>query len=184
MKSIIYLFIYVSITVAAGMFGGLGNFFITHLSDPIVSNLSIPELWHQGYLSSSVVLGVIAAFVIPLFLKMISSNIFETNENNINNFNLMIYCGYCLLASLFSTQFLNLAFQKAIKDATRANNSEIQNNVIDSLQKNDYRLTQQLKQEVKNELRQELKNELKQGNASPLMSIPPKNDDRTKRSAW
>ena len=53
------------IILVAGLLGGLGNYFILNLK---------PD---NHNIIRSIILGVIAAAVLPLFLRLISSNIFE-----------------------------------------------------------------------------------------------------------
>lgn len=112
MKKSIQVFIFLAIIVLTGLLGGIGNFFI-------IAN-DVRELDPQFNLGDfnlqkSLVLGIIAAGVIPLFLNIISSNLLEITEENRNYKNYFIFGGLCLVASLFSNRFLTGAYDNAFQ---------------------------------------------------------------------
>ncbi|MFT3848828.1 MAG: hypothetical protein QM739_09145 [Propionivibrio sp.] len=80
-----YMLIVLLIMVAAGVLGGIANYF---LSDrPQDSN---PRDWGKYP-----VLGVIAALTVPLFLNMISSNLLEAARTRPVDF--FVFAGFCLI---------------------------------------------------------------------------------------
>ena len=85
-----YMLIVFGIMLAAGVFAGVANFF---LSDP-EGKASGREL--LKYL----VLGVVAALIVPLFLNMTSSNLLEFGRSRPNA--LFVFGGFCLIFVLLS----------------------------------------------------------------------------------
>jgi len=88
-----------SIIIAAGCLGGLGNYLIQRADEP-----------GRARVSRSVVLGVIASGIVPLFLKVISSDIVpklsDLKRGQGVPFETFEFCGFCLLAAVFSRNFL------------------------------------------------------------------------------
>lgn len=68
----------------AGTLGGIGNYFISTKRD----NHNVMDLL------KFIVLGIIASFVVPLFLNMISSNIVELAQTQFHY--LLVLAGFCL----------------------------------------------------------------------------------------
>ena len=60
-----------------------------------------------------IILGVVAAFVVPLFLNMISSNLLDTGQTR--PLNLFVLCGFCLLAAVFSRSFLANMYSRIVR---------------------------------------------------------------------
>jgi len=100
----IYIFIILTIMILSGFLGGTANFFISYSSDKKADNKS-----YWGY----VILGIVAAFVVPLFLNMISSNLLEIGQSN--PIRLFVFCGFCLIAAVFSHRFLENIYSKVIQ---------------------------------------------------------------------
>lgn len=103
----IQIFILLGIILISGILGGIGNFYIL-CSEFKEMNTEI--YFNNFILQKSIVLGVIAASVIPLFLNIISSNLLEIKEESKNYKNYFIFGGLCLVASLFSNRFLTNAY--------------------------------------------------------------------------
>ncbi len=93
------------ITVIAGAIGGIGNYFMIDVK----SKTSILK---------PVVLGIIAAGVLPLFLKLVSSNILDFVEENLRYKNYINFLSLCLLASLFADVFLQGIYAKVFHEFT------------------------------------------------------------------
>mgnify|MGYP000342002700 CR=1 FL=1 len=93
------------ITVIAGAIGGIGNYFMIDVK----SKTSILK---------PVVLGIIAAGVLPLFLKLVSSNILDFVEENLRHRNYAHFLSLCLLASLFADVFLQGIYAKVFHEFT------------------------------------------------------------------
>lgn len=99
-----YILIIFSIIILSGILGGIANFVI-------VENPKKLADWKSagGY----VILGVVAAFTVPLFLNMISSNLLEIGQSNY--LVLFVFCGFCLVAAVFSKSFLENMYSKIIQ---------------------------------------------------------------------
>ncbi len=93
----------VVLIVASGLTGGIGNFF------RFENNLDA-----KGYnLAKSIFLGTIAAFTVPLFLNMLSSDLLEFANTPTDYF---VFVGFCLIAAFFSNRFMNSIGDKVIQD--------------------------------------------------------------------
>lgn len=93
-----YLLIVLLIVVAAGLLGGMANYF---LSD------RLPELVRRDW-AKYPMLGVVAALTVPLFLNMISSNLLETARTRPAD--LFVFTGFCLIYVIASRRlFENVA---------------------------------------------------------------------------
>lgn len=95
-----HLKILLIVATIAGILGGIGNYFILN-----------QEFTKNSFLKS-VVMGVIAAGVLPLFLKLISSNILDYNKEKLQYKNYISFVSLCLLASLFADTFLQGIYAK------------------------------------------------------------------------
>lgn len=101
MQTIIY------ITVFAGIFGGTVNYFQLYSKD------------YSGLMNYAkcVVLGLGAAFLVPLFLQMISSQLVDhvivpTKDTLDSGF---IFLGFCMIAAIFSKRFIETIGEKILK---------------------------------------------------------------------
>lgn len=121
MENCAHYWIIIGIMLFSGFLGGFGNYLMLKKQES--------ENPHQGnLLIRSIVLGLIASFCVPLFLKTISSNLLDkpvsTNQGGILfNSNYFVLAGFCLLASVLSKQFLESLYEKVIKaqeDAKKA----------------------------------------------------------------
>lgn len=82
-----------------GVFGGLINYSMKKSSEPIKRIMKIDR-----ELFKSLVLGIGAAFLVPLFLNTISSDIVSSKITN--NYNYLIFSGFCLIASISAQKFI------------------------------------------------------------------------------
>jgi predicted transcriptional regulator len=89
--------------IGAGMLGGITNYFRI-------------EQEKKGWFSflKNVLLGICASILIPLFLNMISSNLFEESHSDTSK--LFILFGFFLIASLSSKVFIETLSQRLIKE--------------------------------------------------------------------
>lgn len=70
------------------------------------------------YLRTCLILGVVAAALVPLFLNSVSSNLL-TKEDAINN---LIFAGFCLLAAISSASFIDTLAQRILNQAKEVQN--------------------------------------------------------------
>lgn len=88
-----HLIIILGIMVAAGLLGGLANFFLNERD----SN----SPW--GSAGRHMVLGVVAALTVPLFLNMMSSHLLEATR--LKSSELFVFAGFCLLYVVVTRRF-------------------------------------------------------------------------------
>lgn len=94
MKQAINIQLIVILMLVAGVLGGTTNFLRTDQEEK--------SLWVFG---KNLLLGICAAVLIPLFLNMISSDLLENTVSNDSA--LFVFFGFCLIAALSSTAFIN-----------------------------------------------------------------------------
>jgi hypothetical protein len=99
--------------MASGILGGIMNFFI---ADPQAER---PLLWWQ-----QIVVGVGAAFMVPLFLNMISSGLIDairgTNGQTPDLSKLFVLAGFCLVAAVSSRAFIRTISERVLQEARNA----------------------------------------------------------------
>jgi len=89
----------------------------------------------------NVFLGIIAAFVVPLFLNLISSSIISKilESNSIFQTDFFVFVGFCSLFSLYSKRFLDKMFDKVSEEITK-------------LQKNSDKTNKEIKEIIEDKL--------------------------------
>ena len=88
-----HLIIILGIMVAAGLLGGLANFFLNERDSH--------SSW--GSAGRHMVLGVVAALTVPLFLNMMSSHLLEATR--LKSSELFVFAGFCLLYVVVTRRF-------------------------------------------------------------------------------
>lgn len=91
------------IMATTGIVGGLANF----LSDDSLK-------FEFRTVVKSIVLGVSASVMVPLFLSMISSNLLVESSTSTESY--FILAGFCMVASIFSRSFINGVSSKILND--------------------------------------------------------------------
>jgi predicted transcriptional regulator len=89
--------------LCSGLFGGTVNFFQLY-SD---QNKGWINYWR------CVIVGLGAAFLVPLFLQMISSNLVDNVKTSDKD--LLVFIGFCLIAAIFSRRFIETIGEKILK---------------------------------------------------------------------
>ncbi|HEX3029970.1 MAG TPA: YEATS-associated helix-containing protein [Clostridia bacterium] len=97
-----FYLIIVPIIIASGSFGGCISYF---LHEKKTSNIYD--------LAKSMMFGIAAAFIVPLFLNLISSNLMDMDEMDTKK--LLEFTGICLLLSIYSKPFLKTMSSKVLK---------------------------------------------------------------------
>lgn len=104
--------ILVLVMLAAGLLGGWANNFLFKETDP-----------EGSYLGRSLLYGVVASFLVPLFLKTISSDLIKTvvelKRGEGIPFDLFVFAGTCLLAAVYSKTFIQGIADKILNDAKK-----------------------------------------------------------------
>ncbi|PKM52379.1 MAG: hypothetical protein CVV02_01105 [Firmicutes bacterium HGW-Firmicutes-7] len=99
--------IYMTILVF-GAFGGIINYFMQEGS----SLETVKKTKYQ--LFKSIFIGLAAAFLVPLFLNMISSDLIVESATDKNK--LLVVGGFCLIAAISSKSFINTLSDKLLVD--------------------------------------------------------------------
>lgn len=93
--------------LVSGAFGGIVNYF-----------LNSGEKHEWGAFWKAVVIGIGAAFLVPVFLNMISSDLLAQTAQDSNQ--LLVFAGFALIASISSRSFISNISQKVLKEAQEA----------------------------------------------------------------
>lgn len=97
-----YMLIILAIMVAAGVLGGIANYFLSERQGELTARDAIKYA----------VLGVIAALTVPLFLNMISSNLLEAARTRPVDF--FVLAGFCLTYVVASRRVFENAANKLL----------------------------------------------------------------------
>jgi len=95
-------FIIIGIMLLSGVIGGFANYFLSGRDDK-----------SQMKLLGFCTLGIVASLIVPLFLKMISSDLLEIVKTRPTNF--FVFAGFCLLSAVFSRRFLENVYNKLLQ---------------------------------------------------------------------
>ncbi len=98
----------VGVILAAGAFGGLVNFYLSKSDD-------VPPPTRVR----SIIVGIAASFLVPLFLNMISSNLVDVVKGG-DSSKLLILLGFCLVAAISSTSFIRTISDRVLTEAKQA----------------------------------------------------------------
>lgn len=134
------LFVLAGIILSMGLLGGIINFFISQKK----KYKSQRSFWMD--LIKSVIVGIGAAILVPLFLNMVSSDLLERTRND--DYSYFVFAGFCLIAAITSYKFIGSISEQVLKTASEA---------IDKAEK----LEKNLEPIIAKETEQEVANELK-----------------------
>ena len=95
--------------ITIGAFGGYLNYLHNFDTTEKDQNNSIVRYKY-------ILLGIGASFLIPVFLKTISSNLLSSKDNN----DYLIFAGFCLIAAIFSRRFITTIGDKILEAAKNA----------------------------------------------------------------
>jgi tetratricopeptide (TPR) repeat protein len=91
--------------------GGMGGF-SRYQWDKLEENAKV-ESWF-----SFIVMGIAAAFLVPLFLNTISSTLLKDTESDPSK--LFILIGFCIAASMYAKQFIGSVAKKALEESGKS----------------------------------------------------------------
>jgi len=106
------MIIVTSIIILFGILGGLVNY-ITTKEDHADDNSSFSRL------IGTLISGIGASFLVPLFLNMISSDIIKETRNDAYKF--LVLAGFCLVAAFSSRTFIKTLSSKVINEVKSDN---------------------------------------------------------------
>lgn len=105
------------IMLLVGMFGGIVNY--------LLKGSKKDDAMLCRDLVKSIFVGIGASFLVPLFLNMISSDIIEQAKTNDQM--LLVFIGFCLIASVSSKSFINSMSDKILKELSNKINDVEEN---------------------------------------------------------
>jgi DNA-binding MarR family transcriptional regulator len=105
------------VMIAAGLFGGLINYFLA-AGDAAAEGSATGGKKESNTIQKSLSIGVGAAFLVPLFLNMISSNLLELSKQDASK--LLVFAGFCLIASISSKAFINTISDRILSEVKTA----------------------------------------------------------------
>lgn len=92
------------IILLAGVFGGIVNYFMNNAT----------KTWDSYDFVKSLFFGAVASATVPLFLETVSSKlIYDSQQEHLKYF---VFGGFCLLASVFSSKFLQSLADRILKE--------------------------------------------------------------------
>lgn len=99
-----------AVMLSAGLFGGLINYHLENSEQDSKRNL-----WR------SLIVGIGASFLVPLFLNMISSNLLDvirgSSATPSDLSKLFVFAGFCLVASISSKAFITTISDRVLREA-------------------------------------------------------------------
>jgi DNA-binding MarR family transcriptional regulator len=98
-----HISILITIIISTGLFGGIVNYFRNNLK----------EDFNTFRLLRSVALGLAASILVPLLLKMISSNLLETSKTDAHDY--FVIAGLCVISAIFATNFIDSIGKNILK---------------------------------------------------------------------
>ncbi|WP_066503326.1 YEATS-associated helix-containing protein [Abyssisolibacter fermentans] len=101
------------IMVFAGILGGLVNNFM-------YAKLDVEKQYKRYNLIKSIIIGMAASFLVPLFLNMISSDLIKSSEEDY--YKLFIFLGFCTIAAIASSTFINSMTSSFLKQVDEVKN--------------------------------------------------------------
>lgn len=102
--------------IGAGLLGGAINHFLAEEAEK--------EGGRRLYIGRDLLVGLGAAFAVPLFLNMISSNLLERIHGDAAKGpeadKLLVFAGFCLIAAISSRAFIRTLSDRILKEAREA----------------------------------------------------------------
>ena len=116
------------IILFAGIFGGVVNYFTVHTKREAGSNR---KCW------GTVLAGIAASCLVPLFLSMISSDLIVNSRKDDKYY--FVFAGLCLVAAIFSRRFINSMSKRILEQVEKVNKTSGQQAVANKLINNFFR---------------------------------------------
>lgn len=114
-ESISALIVHIIVMILAGIYGGIINYFLEIEKEQVKFRLSI---WQ------TIIIGMGASFLIPLFLAMISSDLINLKQLEFSK--ILIFFGFCLIAAISSRRFILTISERILKEAREAKKMALQ----------------------------------------------------------
>lgn len=115
-----HILILVLVMLAFGFFGGYLNYL--HNFDT-----NEPSENTERVRNKYIFLGIGAAFIVPLMLNMIQSNLITYDDQKCKPESYLIFAGFCLISAIFSRRFITTIGEKILETAKRAEQTTKEN---------------------------------------------------------
>ena len=116
--SVTFYILVLGIMVISGILAGVTNYFFSENKNPRVLEAILGRC----------LLGIAAAFTVPLFLNIISSNLLATAQKN--PINLMVFNGICLIFAFALCRFKEIVFVKQSQKPGKDGKDKKDNTII------------------------------------------------------
>ncbi len=127
MTQLHFFWLVVGVIAISGFFGGLLNYLLYKEEDLLDPSAKQKPLGRQGtavLVAGNLVLGVGAAFLVPLFLHVIGSDLFTTLSGTSGEEprypQLLVIAGFCLVASMSAKTFIKSVSERVLRKAENA----------------------------------------------------------------
>lgn len=134
----IHLLILIAIMIVIGAFGGFLNYLFNF-------DTTENDQKKNVIIYKYILLGIGAALLVPVFLKMISSNLTSSKDNN----DYLIFAGFCLIAAIFSKRFITTIGEKILESAKKAEKSALESKQKSEITQLELTSTQERIEDVK-----------------------------------
>ncbi len=111
-SSFISFVIHIVVMIIAGIFGGIINFFLEQEIE------GEKDRNKKTALLKSIIIGIGAAVLVPLFLTTISSEIIKLDKIDFSS--ILVFMGFCLIAAISSRKFISTLSANVLKTAREA----------------------------------------------------------------
>lgn len=103
----LHIFVLIAVMLMSGVFGGLVNYYMLSQYDP--DTTSLPR---------SLVVGIGAAFLVPVVLALVNSDLIAQSQEDSSRF--LIFTGFCLIAAIASRFVVTSVSDKILAEARTA----------------------------------------------------------------
>jgi YLATT-like protein len=107
----LHAWLLVGVMLSGGLLGGGVNYLLAKADEP-------PDTPSKASITRSLLAGIVAAFLVPLFLQMLSSNLLDLTRRE--PLYVLIFLGFCLVASVSSRAFITTISDKLINEVKQA----------------------------------------------------------------
>lgn len=111
-SKIIALIVHILIMLFAGTFGGIINYYLDQ------ENREKNKETTRANYRKSIIIGIGASLLVPLFLKMISSDLADLSK--MDPATIMVFFGFCLVAAISSRKFIATLSERVLQEVKEA----------------------------------------------------------------
>lgn len=111
-SKVVALIVHIIIMLFAGTFGGIINYYLDQ------ENREKNKETTKANYRKSIIIGIGAALLVPLFLTMISSDLADLGV--LNPKTIMVFFGFCLIAAISSKKFIATLSEQVLKEVKEA----------------------------------------------------------------